>query len=321
MKTAEIAVIGAWHVHAQEYARELQGIPGIRLKCLWDDDQLRGRALASSLGISYTADLEEVMRDKGISAVQITAQTKLHGSVMLRAAEAKKHIFTEKVLTIDPEEGKLVRQAVEDNGICFAISFPHLCRPALLEAKRLISSGEIGQVSYARVRNAHDGAIAGWLPDHFYDPVACGGGAMIDLGAHPMYTLLWLLGEPIRVQSLFTAMTGKPVEDNAVSLLQYADGAIGVSETGFVSGISPYTLEVSGTKGAILVRERQLSYASQARDGKWTQADDLPAAPPSPLRQWAEAILQEDPGKVDMGDFGIAPALRLTRLMAQAYAK
>lgn len=321
MKTADIAVLGAWHVHTQEYVRVFQSIPGIRVKCLWDFDQARGCAMASQLGIPCAADLEEVMRDKGISGVQVTAQTSLHGQLMLQAAKANKHIFTEKVLTIDPAEGKLVHQAVKKSGICFAISFPHLCRPALLEAKRLVSSGEIGQVSYARVRNAHDGAVAGWLPDHFYDPASCGGGAMIDLGAHPMYTLLWLLGEPLRVQSLFTAMIGKPVEDNAVSLLEYADGAIGVSETSFVSSLSPYTLEVSGTKGAVLVREKQLSYASDATGGKWVQADALPAAPPSPLRQWADALLQEEPGLVDMGDFGIEPALRLTRLMARAYAK
>ena len=321
MKTVNIAVLSAWHVHAEEYARELQSIPGIRVMCLWDDDQERGRAMAHKLGVAFVADLEAVMCDAGIDAVQVTTQTSLHGEVMLRAAEARKHIFTEKVLTIDPEEGEQVLQAVKKSGICFAISFPHLCRPALLEAKRLAESGEIGQVGYTRVRNAHDGAIAGWLPDRFYDIAACGGGAMIDLGAHPMYTLLWLLGEPVHVQSLFTSMTGKSVEDNAVSLLQYADGAIGVSETGFVSSHNPYTLEISGTKGAVLVRDNQLSYASETTGGKWVQADGLPAAPPSPLRQWAAALLKEDPGLVDMGDFGISPALRLTRLMAKAYGK
>lgn len=321
MKTVNIAVLSAWHVHTEEYARELQSIPGICVKCLWDDDQERGQAMADKLGIAYAADLEAVMRDDSIGAVQITTQTSLHGEVMLRAAEVGKHIFTEKVLTIDPAEGERVLQAVKNSGICFAISFPHLCRPALLEAKRLVDSGEVGQVGYARVRNAHNGAVAGWLPDRFYDPEACGGGAMIDPGAHPMYTLLWLLGEPVHVQSLFTSMTGKPVEDNAVSLLQYANGAIGVSETGFVSDYSPYTLEVSGTKGAILVRDKQLSYVSEATDSKWVQADAMPAAPPSPLRQWAAAVLTEDPGREDCGDFGVEPAMRLTRLMAQAYGK
>ncbi len=321
MKTVNIAVISAWHVHAEEYARELQSIPGICVKCLWDDDRERGRAMAQKLGIAFEADLETVMRDESIDAVQVTTQTSLHGEVMLRAAEAGKHIFTEKVLTIDPAEGEKVLQAVKNSNICFTISFPHLCRPTLLEAKRLVDSGEVGRVGYARVRNAHNGAVAGWLPDHFYDPAACGGGAMIDLGAHPMYTLLWLLGEPVQVQSLFTSMTGKPVEDNAVSLLRYASGAIAVSETSFVSTQSPYTLEVSGAKGAVLVRDKQLSYASDATGGKWVQADSLPEALPSPLRQWAEALLKDDPGSVDMGDFGILPALRLTRLMAKAYAK
>ena len=64
-----------------------------------------------------------------------------------------------------------------------------------------MESGKLGQITYARVHNYHNGSVApqadgslGWLPPHFYDEVQTGGGAMMDLGAHPMYTLHWFLG-------------------------------------------------------------------------------------------------------------------------------
>jgi len=38
----------------------------------------------------------------------------------------------------------------------------------------------------------------GCPPNISFDPVACGGGAMIDLGAHGMYLSRWLLGTPRR---------------------------------------------------------------------------------------------------------------------------
>ena len=117
----------------------------------------------------------------------------------------------------------------------------------------MLDSGKLGRVTYARVRNVHNGSSADWLPPHFYDKAQCGGGAMIDLGAHPMYTLYWLLGAPKTITSTFTAVTNRGVEDNAVSVIEFENGAIGVSETGFVSECNPYTLEISGTDGSLMI--------------------------------------------------------------------
>ncbi len=317
MKTVNIAVLSAWHVHAEEYAKALQQVPGVRLCCLWDDDETRGEAMARTLGTPFEPQLDAIFEDPRIDAVQVTTQTSLHKEVMLRAAKASKHIFTEKVLTIAPGDAEEVARAVKDSGVRFAISFPHLMRPALRQAKHLLESGALGMVGYARVRNAHNGATAGWLPQRFFDPDTCGGGAMMDLGAHPMYTLLWLLGEPQAVQSTFTRMTSKPVEDNAVSVLRYQDGAIAVSETSFVSSHNPYTLEISGSEGYVLVQGDKLYTATKASNGALQEVTDLPPALPSPLLQWAHSLAEDTQN--DFADFDIDAAVRLTRLMAQAY--
>lgn len=318
MKTTNIAVLSAWHVHAEEYARAFAQVPGIKVCCLWDDDQERGQEMAHKLDIPFVKDVDLIFADPDIRAVQVTSATDQHEDLMIAAARSGKHIFTEKVLTIGVEAGERVRAAIEDSSIQFAISFPHLCRPALLKAKAIADSGELGQIGYARVRNAHNGAVAGWLPERFFDPAACGGGAMMDLGAHPMYTLAWLLGEPQKVQSTFTHMTGKQVEDNAVSVLQFPGGAIGVSETSFVASHNPYTLELSGTKGSLLVRDQKVYVTSESTQGKPQEVTGLPNAPASPLHQFAEALLSAK--HVISDEFGIDKALRLTRIMSMAYA-
>jgi predicted dehydrogenase len=176
-----------------------------------------------------------------------------------------------------------------------------------------VKSGALGRITYARMRNVHNGSIADWLPAHFYDKEQCGGGAMIDLGAHPMYLLYWLLGEPKTIQSVFTNITGHEVEDNAVSVIEFDKGAIGVSETGFVSKYNPATLEISGTKGALFIRNGVM-YATEETGGKWIAPDQLPPALPSPLIQWVE-------GKKASEDvtFGIEDAIMLTRMMEAAY--
>lgn len=311
-----VAILSGWHVHAEGYAKELQAIQGCHVAAVWDDNAERGRKFAEKLSCAFVPKLDDIWQDKNIDAVCVTCSTSQHAKVLRAAARAGKHIFTEKVLAPDEEDAQKVKKAVRESGVHFAISFPHLCRSELIAAKAMIDSGELGQITYARVRNVHNGAIADWLPAHFYNVEQCGGGAMIDLGAHPMYTLCWLLGQPEEIQSLFTYVTNKPVEDNAACLLRFGSGAIGISETGFVSVYNPYTLEVSGTKGCLLVRNDSLSAATNATGGEWVKRNDLPPSPPSPLHQWAAACM----GQGTLGEeFGIKPAVTLTRVMEAAY--
>src|SRR4029453_2756279 len=94
--------------------------------------------------------------------------------------------------------------------------------------------GRLGDPTYCRVRLSHDGAIADWLPERFYDSTAAIGGALSDLGCHPVYlTQLILATSPAPVSATHGSFTRRPVEDQAAVTLGYKGGAIGAAETGF----------------------------------------------------------------------------------------
>lgn len=310
------AMLGRWHVHADGYAREINTLPECRITRVWDADEEQAKAWAKELDC-VASSVEEILADTSIEGVLICCATNEHTDLLIRACESGKAVFTEKVLTLKTEDAQTVREAVMANNTRFAISFPHFSEPGTQFALNAARSGKLGTVNYARVRKAHNGSLANWLPPHFYDPVACGGGAMIDLGAHPMYLLCAILGDPVAVQSTFTDMTGRGVEDNAVSLLQFKNGAIGVSETGFVSVGYPFTIELGGTEGSLLMRGKQVSWCCSETENQWVYAETLPDALPSPLAQWALAEKPEDISK----DFDIDAAVRLTKVMEMAYAR
>ncbi len=306
----KIAIIGAWHVHAERYTEELMEDKRCEVAVVWDDDEARGMALAEKVPCAYTSDLDAILRDPTIEAVCVCSQTAQHTEHLIKCAEMGKHIFTEKVLALTGDDARRIEAAVKLSGKSFCISFPHKCRPGILLAKQLVDAGALGKITYARVRNVHNGASANWLPPHFYDASQCGGGAMMDLGAHPMYTLCWLLGTPKTVQSLFTDVTGKPVEDNAACLMSFGGGAIGVSETGFVSQANPYTLEISGTKGSFMLYGKNVFCS--VIEGEIA----LPEETPLPIRQWVDACEKG----AQLAEFGIEEAVRLTDVMEAAYA-
>jgi len=237
----KFAMLGKWHVHAEGYAKELSAAEGCAVVKVWDPDAEAAAKWAEALGCA-SASVEDILADPEIEGVVICNATNEHTDLLIRACNSGKAVFTEKVLTLKVEDALAVKAAVEANNTRFGISFPHLSEPATMFVLETVKAGKLGEINYARFRKAHNGATGNWLPPHFYDPVACGGGAMIDLGAHPMYLLCEVYGKlPVKVQSAFTEVTGKGVEDNAVSLLTFEGGAIGVSETGFLSVNYPLT--------------------------------------------------------------------------------
>ena len=307
----KVAILSGWHVHAEGYAHEFAALPDVRLTVLWDENPERGKAFAEKFNLPFEPDLDALLASGDVDAVCVNAPTNMHRGIIVKAANAKKHIFTEKVLALTMAECAEIKTAVETNGVKFCISFPHRTAPHNLYAKKIVDENALGEITFMRVRNAHNGATANWLPPHFYDPAACGGGAMMDLGAHPMYLIRWLMGRPVEISSTFTAYTNHAVEDNAVSVMKFKNGAIAVSETGFVSGDSPFALELYGTEGALIIGQSGIRL--KTKDG-WLVPDRLPDALPGAVNQFVDGVLRGD--KIH---FGLDDAIALTELMEKAY--
>lgn len=313
-----VAMLSRWHVHAQEYANAVEKNPNAQINAIWDDDQHRGQKWAVEMGVPFERNLDSLLSRKDIDAVVVVTATNLHRDVMVAAANAKKHIFTEKVLTTTLTEAREVEAAVETNDVKFAISFPRRTNPHVLYCKSSIDKGLIGKPTAMRIRIAHAGASRNWLPDHFYDPVACGGGAMMDLGAHGMYLCRWFAGKPKRILSVFNNITdGKQVEDNAISMIEFENGVIATNETSFVAYPDSYSIEIDGTEGGLrmLSPRNGVEIRSDHLSTKgWHRPIELPNARPLPIEQWIDACLYGGES-----EFGIQDAVELTELMEAAY--
>ncbi|MCY4130587.1 MAG: Gfo/Idh/MocA family oxidoreductase [Gammaproteobacteria bacterium] len=315
--TLRVAMLSRWHVHANEYCGSINRNPAAQVVAVWDEQPERGSAWAAELNVPFIADYVALLSREDIDAVCVVAPTNMHRDIMVAAAEAGKHIFTEKVLTTTVSEAREVAAAVRNNNVTFCISFPRRCLPELKYAKQAIGEGLVGQVTLVRIRVAHAGSSRDWLPAHFYDLEACGGGAMMDLGAHGMYLARWLLGKPKRVVSVFCNITERAVEDNAVSVIEFENGAIGVNETSFVAYPDSYSLELDGTEGGVRMlspRDGVEIRSDHLEASGWNKVEELPDRSASPIDQWISGCL--DGTAID---FGIEEAVQLTELMEAAY--
>lgn len=323
-----LALLSAWHVHARDYLREARALDGLEVTALWDDDPERGRAFATEHDLPFRGDLDALLADgsggsAGVDGVIVTTPTADHREVIARAAAAGKHVFSEKVLALDPGDAAACLEAVDAAGVQLMLSLPRLSGSVYLTAQRVLDENLLGRVTLARCRVAHDGAVRrdahpdGWLPERFFRPEEALGGAMIDLGAHPIYLLNRLLGAPEAVTSAYARASGRAVDDNSVIVAEYGGGALGLMETSFVSAAGPGLLELHGSDGVLLaendrLRLRRFDEGHRRSGDGWLELS--PAEPlPSPMAQWRDRILHGRAPTIGRADW-----VDLTRVNAAA---
>ena len=146
-------------------------------------------------------------------------------------------MFTEKLLAPTVAEAEELVAAADAAGVALVVSLPRLYHGVTLAVDDVLAAGALGTLTYGRVRLSHDGATAGWLPERFYDPATAVGGALTDLGCHPVYLVQrWLGARPERVSATYRSRhraRGRGPRGRHGRLRR--TGAIGVIETGFVS--------------------------------------------------------------------------------------
>lgn len=121
----------------------------------------------------------------------------MHRDVIVAAAKAGKHIFTEKVIAPTLKEVNAIIAEVNENKVKLTVSLPRLNDGYTLTIQEILSQELLGKITYVRVRLSHNGATESWLPNHFFSLEQCGGGALIDLGCHPMYLAKLFLDQDV----------------------------------------------------------------------------------------------------------------------------
>src|SRR3954453_1244954 len=208
METLKVAIIGAgWmgHVHARAYQRLAQHWPDLAVRpelvAVADSSAPAAEAFARAHGvatqpISTWPDWRELLADPDIAAVSVTAPNFLHREIGVAVAEAGKHLWIEKPVGLTADDAAGGRGAARAHGVVGCVGFNYRHVPAVARARRVVSSGEIGVPTHARVQllpdyAAHPGSPLSWR----YAVDRGGHGALGDLASHGVDLLRFVLGE------------------------------------------------------------------------------------------------------------------------------
>lgn len=319
-----VALLSRWHVHShkndQRYVKELLTQPDCQVTCVWDEDPEIAKEWGKEYGVPYETDLENLLSRDDVDGVLVTSNAIQHREIFIAAANHKKHIFTEKVLSYNLEDAYAIKEAIERNDIKFCISFNRLAIKQLAYAKTLIEDGTLGDPVQFRCICGHCGGLNGDLPEYWYDPEVCGGGAMIDLGFNSAYLARYIMGEMESVSSSFNySILHKRVEDNASCNVIFKNGAMGLIDATFTSPLmSVFELNVYGTKGAYYARFGGSDMAELRLIGqpnKCLALNEIPESLKSPVQTWVDACVNGASDK----DYGVDAAIDIVKFMVAAY--
>ncbi len=215
----------------------------------------------------HTTDWRDLITDPDIQVLDNGGPNNLHLEPTIAAVEAGKHVICEKPLGRNPGESKQMWVAAEKAGVKHMAAFNYRFVPAIIQARKLVKEGAIGEVFHFRGRYAQE-----WIIDPEFpliwrlDKDVAGSGVLGDLGSHTLDLARFIVGEITAVNGrLKTFIKERPladdtskkgpvtVDDAYMALLEFENGAIGsVEATRFANGRKNGNIfEINGSKGSI----------------------------------------------------------------------
>jgi predicted dehydrogenase len=139
-----VAVIGlGWW--GQTVVRYLKNARNIDLVCICDLDAERASRFAQAEGLDLAPDLPAVLADSRVQAVVLCTPHSLHTEQIVAAAQAGKHVFCEKPLTLTRADALRALAAVNERGLVLAVGHERRFEAPIQRAMAMIHSGELGR--------------------------------------------------------------------------------------------------------------------------------------------------------------------------------
>jgi predicted dehydrogenase len=238
-----------------------RALAGAKLVVCADVDEKRAQALSSGFpGCDFTSDWQAAVRRADVDIVIVSATNDALVEISLAAVQAGKHVLVEKPAARNVAELEPLIEAAQTHGVQVRVGFNHRYHPALLKAKELVGTGELGELMFVRGRYGHGGR-KGYDREWRANPALSGGGELIDQGVHLIDLSRWFLGDFGEIQgSAHTYFWDMPVEDNGFMLLKTPQNQTAFLHVSCTEWKNLFSLEIYGRNAKLHIEGLGGSY-------------------------------------------------------------
>ena len=210
-----VAVVGAGY-WGPNLIRNMAEAPGGDLRVICDADRER----LEKVGRRYPAatletDFEMVLADDSVAAIVLATPASTHHPLGLAALEAGKDLLVEKPLAMTVEECRALVSRAEALGRVLMVGHTFIYNAAVIAIKKLVDSGEIGELLYVYSSRVNLGRIRQDV------------NALWNVAPHDISIVNHVLGqEPKRVRAMGRSFLQPTIEDVVFAMFEYPGGTV-----------------------------------------------------------------------------------------------
>ncbi|MEM7697956.1 MAG: Gfo/Idh/MocA family oxidoreductase [Verrucomicrobiota bacterium] len=258
----KFGIIGAGMI-ANFHATAIKAMRGGELHSFYGRRQDAVDELVKDHGGTGFTDLDAFLADPELDVVTIATPSGAHLEPAIAAAQAGKHIICEKPLEVTPERIDQMIAAADEAGVTLSGIFNRRFHPAMDAFKTAVDQGRFGKLTMCD-------AYVKWYRDQaYYDSGAWrgtwaldGGGALMNQSIHLIDQLIYLAGDVAAVSASMACLAhdGIEVEDTAVAILEFKNGARGViqgSTACWSSTGHPAEVHLCGDQGSVFLADEK----------------------------------------------------------------
>lgn len=306
----KIGIIGAGRIgkiHADNLLR-LPQVEIVAISDLFASAELE--AWAAERGIAtVTKDSAALIADPEINAIFICSSTDTHVPLIKQAAQAGKHIFCEKPVSMTLSQTEEAVEAVQKAGVKLQIGFNRRFDHNFKRIREHVEQGTIGETHIVKITSRDPN------PPH-KDYIKVSGGIFMDMMIHDFDMARFLAGSEVEEVFAQGNVLIDPIFaecddlDTAIVTLRFQNGALGVIDNsrqavyGYDQRVEvfgskgsaaatndhPNTAEISTAEG--IVRDKPLHFFLERYNAAYVEETEL----------FIEALLQDKKVKVDGND-------------------
>lgn len=262
-----VGVVGCGTISGIYFSNLKKVFKNVCIYACADLDTEKAKKAAEEWGIEYIMSFEQMLECKEIDVILNLTTPKSHYDVNLKSLKAGKHVYVEKPLALNYEQGKELAEFAKSKGLYLGCAPDTFMGAGIQTCRKIIENGYIGRpVAASAFMMCHGHESWHPSPEFYYD---IGGGPLFDMGPYYITALVHLMGD---VKSV-CAINGKAYSERTITcppklgkkipaivdthnaaVIEFKNGAIATLVTSFdVWKHSMPAIEIYGTLGSLKV--------------------------------------------------------------------
>ncbi len=250
-----VALVGCGRI-SRNHLDALEQVEGLALAAVCDSVPDRAREAGERLGVPWYSSYEKMLDEVPCEVVTICTPSGVHPAQGILAAQAGKHVITEKPMAITLASADELVQACDRAGVHLFVVKQNRLNATIQLLRRAVEKGRFGRIYMANT------TVRWARPQEYYDQARWrgtwefDGGAFMNQASHYVDLIQWLVG-PVESVVAFTGTLARRIEteDSGIAALRFRSGALGTIEVTMLA--YPRNLEGSitilGERGSVKI--------------------------------------------------------------------